>query len=346
MAATRVPHFILTAGLAAFGLTAISSLAMAGATPVARSRCESAFDARPSEGAAAPAPLKRRQFVDDPFLADDVFRLLQSERAFVSRFGAASRIRLHRDSQGRILNRPVVLMFHGLLNSPSHLHYLEDRVYDDGAHVLNIRLPGHDEAWSERALDFATHEEWTQKTEDALALALRLGGKVTLVGQSLGGLLAANLAGVHRSQIAGLVLLAPAFKESALTTRKVNVMTSLGLSGWVFGKAYNRDRYMSTWAGLEVAKLARMGETPQRQAALETLPLLFVDTEADTTIALGSNFALVKGLAKTNPDFQHVILPASANVIHNQVGRFRHDFQTDLLETVLTFIRRVGDEET
>lgn len=302
------------------------------AKAAAQGRCESTF-------------VTSESFVDEK-LEKQIAEFLKSERGTARTFGAASRIRLHRDSQGRILKRPVVLMFHGLLNNPAFFHHFENRVYDSGSHVFNIRLPGHHET-NARALDFATRDQWIQRSREAMVMASGLRAKVSLVGHSLGGLLSARLAKDFSFYVERVLLLAPSFDLSANTKRKVKVTTSVGLSGWILGRPEKAERYMSTWGGAEVNKLG--DETVDRRdlsvpsirarlAQLLKVPVLWVDTGNDSSIDLRTNGAVAAALATDNSDFKRVLIPRSEKLKHNQLGQFRHDFQSDLETTLLDFL--------
>jgi carboxylesterase len=106
--------------------------------------------------------------------------------------------------------RAAVLLLHGLGGSAEDLEPLGASLAARGFVVRAPRLPGHGAGWRELAQQ--PRQAWRQAAEAAL-FSLRHGEgveRVALVGYSLGGLLALDLAA--RFPVAALVLLAPALK--------------------------------------------------------------------------------------------------------------------------------------
>lgn len=118
-----------------------------------------------------------------------------------------------------------VLVMHGLHASPHFMEGIALGLHRQGANVISIRLPGHFEDVQKRIakVDF---QEWVQASRSGFRIARLLGNKVTVLGYSTGGTLAANLALQKHREIHSTVLLAPALAVS----NKV-VLSSLGL-GW------------------------------------------------------------------------------------------------------------------
>lgn len=118
-----------------------------------------------------------------------------------------------------------VLVLHGLHASPHFMNGISRTLFARGANVISVRLPGHFEDEQKRItkVDFL---EWVDAANKGFRIAKLLGTKVTVLGYSTGGTLAANLALLHPRAIHSTVLIAP-----ALAVSNQVVLSSLFL-GW------------------------------------------------------------------------------------------------------------------
>jgi carboxylesterase len=104
----------------------------------------------------------------------------------------------------------VALLFHGLSASPTQFVAIAQSLYERGYNVFVPRLPRH--GYSDRmsgALADLTAEQLTNVATESLEIARGLGEHVTIVGFSLGGLLAAYLA--QHEPVDSVVAVAPFF---------------------------------------------------------------------------------------------------------------------------------------
>jgi alpha-beta hydrolase superfamily lysophospholipase len=153
----------------------------------------------------------------------------------------------------------VVVLTHGLFDSPNGQKVLGDVFFKKGMNVLMPLLPKH---WEKdiKSIDKVTAEEMMAEQEKAVALAKRLGKKVIVVGHSTGGLLAARTALRDRS-VAGVMLYAPALELSNRTYAATAVGRTLGLSlntlHWSTPDAKTTP-YFSPQAGREVGRLVQI----------------------------------------------------------------------------------------
>lgn len=101
-----------------------------------------------------------------------------------------------------------VLLIHTFTGSPAEMKLLADYLHENNFTVLSVRLPGHGTRVED--LNCVRHQEWTSAVEDAYYILRELCYEVNVVGISLGGLLALQLA--HKLPIAKVVSLsAPIF---------------------------------------------------------------------------------------------------------------------------------------
>lgn len=104
----------------------------------------------------------------------------------------------------------VIVLLHGFTNCPHQFSQLAAQFHARGYAVLNLRLPYH--GLADRLtpdLMRLTMEEILALTNEAVDIAQGLGEEVTLLGFSLGGILAA-WAAQHRSDLDCAVLVSPA----------------------------------------------------------------------------------------------------------------------------------------
>jgi carboxylesterase len=101
---------------------------------------------------------------------------------------------------------PAVLLLHGAGDTPQTLRYLADALFASGFHVAAPLLPGHGRSLR----DFArvTADELTEAARDAYGELRRAHEWVGIIGLSMGGALAVQLAAEHQD-LPALGLLAP-----------------------------------------------------------------------------------------------------------------------------------------
>jgi carboxylesterase len=189
------------------------------------------------------------------------------------------------------VNQRGLLLLHGSGDTPQSLRYLAERLHAAGYTVHAPLLPGHGR--SPRDFARATAAEYYEAAQQALA-ALRLATPwVAVVGQSMGGALAARLA-VESPDVRVLALLAPYFIPPP------NVRRVAGWSWlWSVVAPYLRGQggasvhdpvaqrlsraYGSFSPGALHALLAT-AEAGHRALAALTLPTLVIHSETDNRI--------------------------------------------------------------
>lgn len=118
-------------------------------------------------------------------------------------------------THGRRTERSIVF-FHGLTNCPYQFNKMAQMFHKMGYNVLVPRLPhhGHADPLSDR-MAHLTAERLFEMSGDAVDIACGLGERVTVVGFSLGGVLASWIAQT-RSDVERVIIVSPALATKAI----------------------------------------------------------------------------------------------------------------------------------
>lgn len=102
-----------------------------------------------------------------------------------------------------------VLVCHGFTGTPQSMRPLAERFAAEGFSVRLPRLPGHGTTWQE--LNKTRWTDWFAEVDAAYAELAATCDRVVVVGLSMGGTLATLVAETHPNDVAGLVLINPAY---------------------------------------------------------------------------------------------------------------------------------------
>jgi len=133
----------------------------------------------------------------------------------------------------------AVVCVHGFTGTPYEMRYLGERLADSGFRVRGLMLPGH--GTSPEDLDRTTWRDWTGAVEATFDELRTDFARVAVVGQSLGGLLALQLAS-RRPEVAAVATLAAPLWLDGLGGKVARWAASGGLS-WLKAvpKLYGSD---------------------------------------------------------------------------------------------------------
>ncbi len=107
-------------------------------------------------------------------------------------------------------DRVGILLCHGFTGSPASMRPWAEHLAEAGHTVRLPRLPGHGTTWQEA--NTTGWPQWYAEVSQAFADLRRACDLVFVAGISMGGTLATRLAEEHGSDVAGLVLVNPAYK--------------------------------------------------------------------------------------------------------------------------------------
>jgi carboxylesterase len=232
---------------------------------------------------------------------------------------------------------------HGFTGTPYEMRYLGESLARAGISVHGLRLPGHGTRVED--LDDTTWRDWADAVEDAYDTMRMLCGRVAVVGQSLGGLLALHLAS-KRTDVAAVATLAAPLWLEGLSAR---------VAQWAADGALRRIRAIPKFYGSDVRDKRTRAENPSYAAiptralaelakfmrvvdgALDavTQPVLVIHGAHDHTAPV----ACAQRIAQRTRAVRTRILPRSYHVIAADVER-------DIVAAeVIAFLRRHARQE-
>jgi carboxylesterase len=143
---------------------------------------------------------------------------------------------------------------HGFTGTPYEMRYLGEALSRAGISVHGMRLPGHGTRVED--LDETTWRDWVAAVEDAYDEMRLVCGRVALVGQSLGGLLALYIAS-KRTDVAAVATLAAPLWLEGLSAR---------VAQWAADGALRRIRAIPKFYGSDVRDKRTRAENPSYSA--------------------------------------------------------------------------------
>jgi carboxylesterase len=147
-----------------------------------------------------------------------------------------------------------VVCIHGFTGTPYEVRYLGEQLARAGFHVHGPRLPGHGTTLDD--LDATTWRDWVDAVEDAFDTMQLTCRRVVVVGQSLGGLLALQLAARRPAVVSVVSLAAPLWLDGL--GRRVGTLAQRG----TFDRVSPWLRRVPKFSGSDVRDRRVRGENP------------------------------------------------------------------------------------
>ncbi len=172
---------------------------------------------------------------NEPVLAPNQFLFCAQELRNASN---APFVLWHQQLDGSVkTERPVVILLHGLSDSPFYLQSIAQAVHQAGMNVVVGLLPGHGLKTKAESIlhDNNLRHIWRDYTDDLIRAAQSLGNGIVVGGFSTGGALAVDHILRHPGQTEGLLLFsgALALPDNAETLSKIPF--AKWLSKWIDG---------------------------------------------------------------------------------------------------------------
>ncbi|NTS75749.1 alpha/beta fold hydrolase [Catenovulum sp. SM1970] len=198
----------------------------------------------------------------------------------------------------------VVLLIHGLTDSPYHFHDLAGHFYQQGFNVRTLLLPGHGTAASDLIeLDKA---EWQQATTFAIESSLSDYQQVYLGGFSTGGALILDYLMAREQvseQIKGILLWSPASKAKSDLAWAAQYVS--WLSTWIDQSAdtdfAKYESFPYNAAAQVHALMNRVNGQAGNQRYFHNVPMLTFAAQNDSTISTSATITLINEWYRANP---------------------------------------------
>lgn len=244
----------------------------------------------------------------------------------------------HRHATGRVL-----VLIHGLKDSPGYLLPVALRFAARGVNVVLPLLPGHGRSNPIAAMRGVGVGDWRRAVDRVVEVSAILGSELSIGGLSTGGALAVDKCLRQPRAVGGRVFLFAAALSLSPKARLVlsNPLLPRLADAWLArrgetGVGGNPLKYARSFfvAGRQVYLLAR--EIQRRGGAdlgrLEQRDRVFVaHSEADCTVPVGA----VKPLVDAGDPGQHHLIPGALDVAHAEL----------VMAEAMTYPRRPGEPD-
>lgn len=252
---------------------------------------------------------------------DAVNRILMRQRADdrVAVPGGRSILMTHGARTARI-----VVLFHGLTNSPKQYEHLGTLLYEAGDNVYIPRLPHHAEHnGNAKTLASLTAEELRACADSAVDAAEGLGDSVVVAGVSAGGTVSAWVA-QNRPDIRRAVIVAPlleigrvpSFLAAPLMNLALNI-PNLTRNDSPDSLRPDRELGVSTHAVAQVLRLGVAVRDASESAAARTHDIIFVMNANDHTVKTSPAVALARRWAMNGATTFVYQFPRSLGLPHD-----------------------------
>jgi esterase/lipase len=258
------------------------------------------------------------------------------------------------DSRGYFMyngSAKTAIVIHGFASNPMRMDDISKVMLDAGYNVIVPRLARHFNK-DIHDLDNATPEEWLKDVEEVLKIARAFDRQVTLVGYSLGGLLASQLALKFEDAIERMILVAPAWR--------VSPGASLGSAmGAAFNISLNKFRnlpesctlngaYISPHSGRRIENLQREVETSnfgepydEDRSAFRRIrvPMLVFTTPGDEAVSSWS----VGQICDANQRCKHVEVPGQdhSKILNSLAANVAGTSKRTMGQIIMDFLKSV-----
>lgn len=206
-------------------------------------------------------------------------------------------------------NPTGILLIHGFTATTAEVRLIAEKLHEDGYTCAAPLLPGH--GTNPDDLNLATWEMWLEKVKEFYERLARECARVFVIGESMGTLLALELAAQH-PEIKGLLLFSPAIKVEGLWLSRL-----LHPFKDYFEKSSEDDGL--PWKGYNVyplkaaAEMHKLQNHVQEQLPKIEQPTLVFTGEYDTQIAPDAVEIIMDGI--NSEVKQHIHMEESPHVI-------------------------------
>lgn len=238
----------------------------------------------------------------------------------------------------------VVVLFHGLSDSPFYLRSIAKALYQQGNNVVVGLLPGHGKKQADEDMqDPNLADRWRQNFAEVVELSANLGENLYVGGFSTGGTVATEYALLNTKKIKGLMLFSGALAldssvESMAKIWGIQFLAKL-LDGDYQTSGNNPYKYpqVARFAAFELAEIIFSIRELIQQNRGPNLPIFVAHSVVDKTIPISG----VKNLMESN-EGPNVFFEISkehdvchADLVINQAQFAEIEYKPTVLEEVL-----------
>lgn len=241
----------------------------------------------------------------------------------------------------------VVVLLHGFSNCPEQYRELGHQLFSAGYTVLMPRLPRHGKAdrLTEDPVKL-TAEEMISLADASIDIAQGLGDEVIVVGFSLGGVLAAEMAH-QRSDIDAAILIAPSFTLQAIPQPLMPLAARLIArlpNFWQWWNAEQREALdgpqhayprLSSRALAQLLRLSLDLQVRAKGTAPETQDLLVVTNANDESMDNRGAYEVVEHWRQHGATVRIYEFPQNLGLTHDLIDPGQPDQQIDLVYPIL-----------
>ena len=222
-------------------------------------------------------------------------------------------------------NPTGVLLIHGFTATTAEVRLIAEKLHADGYTTAAPLLPGHGTYPDD--LNRVTWQMWLEKVKESYEHLARECERVFVLGESMGALLAIELAAQH-PELNGVMLFAPAIKVKKLWLSSFLVF----FQDWV-EKPKNDDGL--PWKGYNVypvkaaLELYKLQQNTKKQLGRINQPTLVFTGEFDTTISPDSADIILDGIRSKEKQRIHmeesphcILLAEELDLVYDYVLEF------------------------
>lgn len=213
----------------------------------------------------------------------------------------------------------VIVLFHGLSDSPFYLRSIAQSFFQQGYNVVVGLLAGHGKKNADDDMeDPELANRWRKNVSDVVTLASNLGDKTYLGGFSTGGALAAEYVVIHPDELNGLLLFSGALQLDDSVESIANVWgirwLAKQLDGEYATEGPNQYKYpsVSKFAAFQLVDVIFSLREHLEQIELK-IPIFVAHSQADTTTMIQGVEDFMSHNKGVN---QFFVIPQSENVCH------------------------------
>jgi pimeloyl-ACP methyl ester carboxylesterase len=238
----------------------------------------------------------------------------------------------------------VVILFHGLSDSPFYLRSIAQSIYQQGNNVVVALMPGHGKKQADEDMqDDELADRWRAHVSEVIEYSTSLGKQRYLGGFSTGGTLAAEYILQNPNTVKGLMLFsgALALDPSVETMAKIWGMRWLAktLDGEYATRGPNPYKYpkVARFSAFELTEIIFSVRKLIDKGATMTLPIFVAHSMADiTTPIVGvKNFMAVNKGPNTLFEISLELDVCHADVVINNKQLSKMQYSTSILEDIL-----------